>query len=460
MERRPSLRSGAFAACVCVFVLMLAGAASASSGPVYTVSPGGSDTNAGTAAQPWRTIGRAARSATPGSTVDVRGGTYREAVDVRVSGRPGAPIAFVAHPGEHVTISGRGQRPIAGPQPLIDIDGRAYLRFEGFEIEDLVDLTDVAFPIGVFVTGAAHDIVLSGLDVHGIRTQGGDAHGIAVYGTDGAHPIHDVTIERNSVHDNNLGSSESVVVNGNVTGWQVVRNHVYRNDNIGIDAIGYEGKASANDQARNGLIAYNSIEDIDSLGNPAYDEDGGGNCRCADGIYIDGGRDIAVIGNVVLRSNIGLELASEHAEGSTANVFATGNRIAHSTTIGLALGGYDRERGKTVGARVIGNTFVDDDTLHTGSGELLLQFRVEDSQILANTFVANDQGLLMVNPYTENTNNVVDGNTWWAKGVAPAAASFQWKTVTYDGFEAYRSATGNDRHGRYADPHLDADGRR
>ena len=293
--------------------------------------------------------------------------------------------------------------------------------------------------------------MLSGLDVHGIRTRGGDAHGIAVYGTDGRRPIHDVTIVRNRVHDNNLGSSEAVVVNGNVRGWKVVRNHVFRNDNIGIDAIGYEGTAPRDDWARDGVIADNRVERIDSLGNPAYAEPNGGNCRCADGIYVDGGRDIKILRNVVTYSNIGIELASEHAEGRTANVLARGNRVEHSTSIGLAMGGYDRRRGKTVGARIIGNTFVDNDTLHSGNGELLLQFQVEDSQILRNTFVANRQAILLANPYRENRGNTVDGNTWSVRGAPPAAARFQWRTVRYRGFDAYRRGTGNDRHGRFAE---------
>ncbi|MDO8185530.1 right-handed parallel beta-helix repeat-containing protein [Conexibacter sp. JD483] len=428
--------------------------ATSAAGQRFTVAPSGDDANPGTAARPWRTISRAARAATPGSVVDVRAGTYRELVDVRVSGRPGAPIVFRAHPGEHVTISGAGASAAvsSGTRPLIRVDGRAHLRFEGFELTDHVDLSDRSVPVGVYVTGASHHVVLSGLDVHGIRTRGGNAHGIAVYGTDGRRPIHDVTISRNRVHDNKLGSSEAVVVNGNVRGWRIVRNHVFRNDNIGIDAIGYEGTAPRNDWARDGLIADNRVERIDSLGNPAYAEPNGGNCRCADGIYVDGGRDIEILRNVVETSNIGIELASEHANGRTANVLVRGNRVSRSTSIGLAMGGYDRRRGKTVGARVIGNTFVDNDTLHSGNGELLLQFQVHDSQILRNTFVANSQAILLANPYRENSGNVVDGNTWWVRGAPPAAARFQWRTIRYRGFAAYQRGTGNDRHGRFGPP--------
>jgi Right handed beta helix region len=325
---------------------------------------------------------------------------------------------------------------------------------QGLEIAHFHDLADAFVPAGVFVTGTAHHIALRGLEVHDIRTATADAHGIAVYGTSGDAAIHDVTIERNSVHDNHLGSSESVVVNGNVRDWSITRNRIFRNDNIGIDAIGFEGKAPRNDQARDGYIADNYITDIDSLGNPAYDEEGGGNCRCADGIYVDGGRDLLIERNVVLRSNIALEIASEHSFGSATNVLARDNVLADSTTIGLAMGGYDTERGQTIDARVVNNTLVNNDTLGTGSGEILLQYRVYDSQILNNVVVANAQAIMIANPYVENAGNVVDGNAWWVVGAPPPTATWQWKNVTYHGFASYRRATGNDAHSVLGDPLL------
>jgi hypothetical protein len=448
----------AIAAAVAVTAGATAPTAGADAGRAFFVSPSGSDAAAGTKAHPWRTIQKAANSVPAGSTVEIRGGVYRERVVVRVSGAPGAWITFRNYAGERVRIDGTGLGPYEGIAGLVAIDSRSYVAVQGLEIAHLHDLADTYVPAGVFVTGTAHHIALRGLEVHDIRTATADAHGIAVYGTSGDAPIHDVTIDRNSVHDNHLGSSESVVVNGNVRDWSITHNHIFRNDNIGIDAIGFEGKAPRNDQAREGVIADNVVTDIDSLGNPAYDEDGG-NCRCADGIYVDGGRDLLIERNIVLRSNIALEIASEHSFGSASNVLARDNLLADSTTIGLAMGGYDTERGQTINARVVNNTFVDNDTLGTGSGEILLQYRVYDSQILNNVVVANAQAIMIANPYVENAGNVVDGNDWWVVGAQPAAATWQWKNTTYQGFAAYRRATGNDAHSLLADPRLGPGGR-
>jgi Protein of unknown function (DUF1565) len=452
-------RAWAVASLLAATTAMLAAApAGADSARTFFVATNGSDANPGTQARPWRTIQKAANTVPPGSTVEIRGGTYHERVVVRVSGAPGAWITFRNHDSEHVRIDGGGLGPFDGIAGLIAIDSRSYLAVRGLELAHFHDFADSFVPAGVFVTGTAHHIDLRDLDVHDIQTKSADAHGIAVYGTSGDRPIHDVVIDGNTVHDNRLGSSESVVVNGNVRGWAITHNHVYRNDNIGIDAIGFEGKAPRNDQARDGVIADNLVTDIDTIGNPAYEEEDG-NCRCADAIYIDGGRDILIERNTLLRSNIALEIASEHAEGSASNVLARDNLLADSTTIGLAMGGYDRERGSTINARVVNNTLVNNDTLHTGSGEILLQFQVYDSLILDNVVVANDQAILMANPYTENAGNVVDANDWWVSGARPSAATWQWKNVTYDSFGAYRRGTGNDAHGLFANPRLGPGGR-
>jgi hypothetical protein len=45
------------------------------------------------------------------------------------------------------------------------------------------------------------------------------------------------------VHHLKTGSSESLVVNGNVTNFRITHNVVHDNNNIGIDVIGFERTA-------------------------------------------------------------------------------------------------------------------------------------------------------------------------------------------------------------------------
>lgn len=73
----------------------------------YYLSPRGSNANPGTLEQPWQTPGYAARQLQPGDTLLFRAGVYL--LDERIqppSGAAGAPIMFMAYPGEEAVIDG------------------------------------------------------------------------------------------------------------------------------------------------------------------------------------------------------------------------------------------------------------------------------------------------------------------------------------------------------------------
>ena len=207
-------------------------------------------------------------------------------------------------------------------------------------------------PIGIYVHGASSHVSLARNHVHSMGNYNGtlgsfdiNAHGIAVYGDRARHPITDVRISHNEVDHLRLGASESVVVNGNVDHWRITHNRIHDNNNIGIDAIGFEptlsgpARYSRANRARDGVIADNVIRNIISRGNPAYFEDGGW-CNCADGIYIDGGTGIRVERNRVVGNDIGIEVAAENARGSADHVVVADNFITRSGYVGIATGGY------------------------------------------------------------------------------------------------------------------------
>jgi len=129
------------------------------------------------------------------------------------------------------------------------------------------------------------------------------------------------------------------------------------------------------------------------------------------------------------------------------------NFVYHNTSMGIAIGGYDTERGSTENCTIVNNTLFNNDYRKEGNGELLVQFDTRNNVIKNNVFYANSNKALIVNPYTENTGNVVDYNLYFAPGNA-ANSTWQWKTVTYNGFAAYQAGTGNDAHGLFIDPKL------
>ena len=72
----------------------------------YFVAPGGADTNPGTHARPFATLGRAAAAVAPGDTCHLRAGVYRETFRPARSGEPGRPIIRAAYRNESAIISG------------------------------------------------------------------------------------------------------------------------------------------------------------------------------------------------------------------------------------------------------------------------------------------------------------------------------------------------------------------
>lgn len=71
------------------------------------VATNGSDANPGTLVEPFATIQHAVSVMTPGDTCYIRGGTYREEVDLSgVAGESGAPITLTNYQDEEVILSG------------------------------------------------------------------------------------------------------------------------------------------------------------------------------------------------------------------------------------------------------------------------------------------------------------------------------------------------------------------
>ena len=408
----------------------------------------GDDGGPGTRDEPWATLQHAADSVGPGATVFVREGVYEQRVEVRVSGAPGRPITFAAAPDERVVLDGSSLEVPAGQNAMIAIDAGRYVTIRGFEITGYRSDVSGHVPIGILVTGAADHIRLAGNIVHDLGTSfegrnGGDAHGIGVFGTDGDHPIEEVEIVDNELANLTLGSSEALVVNGNVKDFLIEGNKVHDTNNIGIDVIGFEGTAPdpTVDQARDGIVRGNEVWNIDSYGNPAY-----GNSRSADGIYVDGGRDIVIEGNTIHDVNIGIELASEHAGRSTRNITARNNVVYDATAIGIAIGGYDRRRGSTEDCVIVNNTVVNTDGV-----ELLVQFDTRDNVIANNVFVAGPRHVFVENSFRENVGNTLDHNLYSSVD-GSSAGVWLWKGVGYDDFEGWSARSGNDRSSVFADP--------
>jgi Right handed beta helix region len=426
----------------------------------FYVATTGSDTNPGTQAAPWRTIQHAADVARAGSTVNVRGGIYEELVTIKSSGNAtDGYITFRSYSGETAVLDAEHLTP-SGRSAVLTIHDKSYVKIEGFEIRNYRTAEHRIAPLGISVMGAGSHIELLKNNVHHIENtfqgrdrpgSGGNGFGIAVYGTDAKTPISDLVIDGNDVHHLKTGSSESLVVNGNVTNFRITHNVVHDNNNIGIDVIGFERTASdpAVDQARDGVVSENLVYNITSRGNPAYGQD-----QSSDGIYVDGGTRVLIDRNVIHDVDFGIELASEHRNRATSYVTARNNLIYHSNTAGVSIGGYAPERGQTQHCIVINNTLYDNDTAGTGSGEFQMQWNMADDIFENNIVYAGKRCLMTVDKSKVDRNQppvTIDHNIYYCAAGSKAST---WKEVseTFTGFDKYVQSTRNDTHSQFLDP--------
>jgi Protein of unknown function (DUF1565) len=155
----------------------------------FYVATYGNDTNPGTIARPWRTVQRAANLATPGSTVHIRAGIYKERVTVNVSGSSSAGfITFRNYPNEAAVMDGTGLTVPATETGMFLLKDRSYIVVKGLEIRNYRTSVSNRVPVGIHIRGTSHHLQVRNNKIHhiqhnGTSANGTDAHGIAVYGT-------------------------------------------------------------------------------------------------------------------------------------------------------------------------------------------------------------------------------------------------------------------------------------
>lgn len=431
------------------------------------VSMTGSNANPGTEAKPFRTLQHAADVAKPGDTVDVRGGTYCQRLAVTTSGSATAGyITFESAPGEKAILDGGCLFPKDGPSAMIALHNVSYIKIEGFEVRNYKTNNPKSVPFGIRIYGHGSHIELLHNDVHSIEQlyqglnrvgSGANGFGIAVYGTDAKTPISDLTIAGNQVHGLHTGSSESLVLNGNVAHFEIVRNRVYDNNNIGIDVIGFEPTADNPkvDRARDGVVAENVVYDISSEGNPAYGlSPKGRGDPSSDGIYVDGGTHVVIERNIVHNTDFGIEMASEHFGRKTSYIIARNNLVYFCHDAGISIGGYGRFRGGSSHIMVVNNTLYMNNAWKVGTGEFFMQFHMRDN-VFKNNIVYIGRPARATHsrsgPVNAETPTVVmDHNLFYYEG-GDDAVKWSYNDRSYPNFQAFVKATGGS-HQIFADP--------
>lgn len=416
------------------------------------VSIDGDDQQDGTVERPVKTLKQAALLAKAGTTVYVREGIYEEKLTIKHSGRKSMPIVFKPYQKEQVILSGKGFKSLKNDTAIITIDNKNHVAISGFTVQDLSTDSADATVMGILVTGSSSHIQLDNNLVRRIETHSdqGNAHGIAVYGTGAMKAI---KLLNNKVEDLKLGSSEALVLNGNIDGFEISGNIVRRSNNIGIDLIGHEGISSNKkmDYARNGVVSHNEIYAISTYGNPAY-----GNEYSAAGIYVDGGRDINIEENLVYENDIGIEATSEQPGQAAENIKIHKNTVYQNAYTGISIGGYDEERGGTRNSHISKNILYRNDAKGMGGGQLMIQHDAQGNTIEKNILTAGATRIFIANYFKTGKNNKIDHNVFHKE--SGKQGIWIWKDEEFTSFSVFKSVSGTDKATLYTDPkYVDSD---
>ncbi|RYD30937.1 MAG: DUF1565 domain-containing protein, partial [Verrucomicrobiaceae bacterium] len=140
----------------------------------FHVAVDGKDTNAGTRTAPFATIQRAEKSAGPGDTVFIHGGTYlmteadiaatvhivARVTQLRKSGKPGRPICYFAVPGEKPVFDFSRVKPRDRRVTAFHVSG-SWLHFKGIAVTG----------VQVTITGHTQSICFDNQGSHNIYEQ-------------------------------------------------------------------------------------------------------------------------------------------------------------------------------------------------------------------------------------------------------------------------------------------------
>jgi parallel beta-helix repeat protein len=292
---------------LCVLAVLAHPAAALAAGPTLYVDRANAnctDTGPGTAAQPFCTIGAAASTTTPGTTVLVSAGTYAEQVAPK-SGAAGSPVTFVAEPGETVTVTGNGRG--------FSLSNRTWVTIERFNITNTTG-------DGLYVTNSSF-IKLIGNHVSdaGSPSSGQTARGITLNKTTDS-------LVSNNVVDHN--TDYGIYVVSGSTRNEIVRNQLSFN-------------ARQHTRAASGIRLHSSPSNTISSNVSHHNEDSGIE-------IVTGSNNTLVVNNV----------SYENGDHGIDNLDSDNQRIVSNSVYESATSGINLEGGST-GGRLSNNISVD-----------------------------------------------------------------------------------------------------
>jgi parallel beta-helix repeat protein len=271
------------------------------------VAVNGNDNNPGTEIAPVRTFARGLSLVTPGTTLFIKGGIYREAMEGNIPSGASwdAPVRVAAYQGQAVTLS-----PVAAAR-VLHFEGQSYIIIDGLILDGGRRTID-----GIKITsgggGPAHHIRIQNTEVKNASSQG-------ILLTLGAHSNQFINVR---VHDNGQNDFDHGIYVS--TDDNVIENcEIYRNAGWGVHAWEFPNRLTVR-----GCRIYQ-------------------NARAGargPGIGLYGGQGLRALSNEVFGNAAGIVV-----DFGAANAEVAGNRVLNNRGHGILIGA------DASGTRVAGN---------------------------------------------------------------------------------------------------------
>lgn len=310
-------------------------------GQYYYVSPHGNDSNPGTEALPFLTIGKAASVAEGGDVVLIKAGIYYEDIKPLRSGTSNKYIIYKnAGDGEVIIDAQDGQRPAC-----IEIDNKSYLQFVGLTVRG-ANSYETWPRAGISMTDGTNHIILDNITAYNNYV------GIMAYGKE--NPVSFIAVQNSRTFDSvgNTGNLHyGIFLYRKVYDSSIVGNHVAytspEDQSYGIEvSTDYPGVQA--DGARRIVITGNEVDHSESQGIHTWNAMGiliGNNYlhdNGATGIQLEDGSE-----NIVVENNLSENNAQKYEfeagvwADSSKNVLVR-NNILRSNKVGLTITDSDR----------------------------------------------------------------------------------------------------------------------
>ncbi|PRX96747.1 right-handed parallel beta-helix repeat-containing protein [Allonocardiopsis opalescens] len=251
-----------------------AGAGAAAAAPAWSpaaagelfVAPNGNDSAPGTLSQPLRTLQRAVELATPGTTIQLRAGTYAPSTNIRIlkDGTASAPYTITAYRGENVVLDGENMphtpAPVDGSIPNME---RGVLHIEA-DYWRIVDIDIIRGPYGIFCRDCSNNVF------DRLTTRDNYESGLHIQAASSNNLVSNLDSHGNRDPRNNGESADGLAIKEGSGSGNVVRGvRLWNNSDDGFDAWEFLSPITVTDSVAwgNGFNRWNL---------PDYTGDGNG----------------------------------------------------------------------------------------------------------------------------------------------------------------------------------------